>query len=159
MNQQAEDQQQFPPPTKKSSTTAWVILVVVIIIIGVGAYFFITQEEEIDTNINITKNTNSVVNENVNSVANANIVANTNIAVDTSDWLTHENEEYGFTLKYPKTYTIEEQETYINILSDTVDDDSLVETFELKTTVAIQGNIKINLDDWIESSSIDIIKV
>lgn len=147
------------PPIKTSKTLPVLIIVVVVLAIGVGAYFYFTQEEETSTNIDIAKNTNVVVNENVNSVANANIAANTNTAVDTSDWLTYENEEYGFSIRYPKTYTIEEQETYINILSDTVDDDSLVETFELKTTVAIQGNIKINLDDWIESSSIDIIKV
>lgn len=56
------------------------------------------------SNVN-TANTNTTVNANVNE--NTNVVMNENIntevsdQVDTSDWLTYTNDEYGFSFKYP----------------------------------------------------------
>ena len=102
-------------PTKKSSYTTWVIIIVVIIIaLGVGSYFLFFQEEGTNTNnantavnTNTTTNTNAV--SNANTTTNTNTVANTNTEIDTSDWLTYTNSEYGYTMKYPSDWTVEEK--------------------------------------------------
>ncbi|HLD21812.1 MAG TPA: PsbP-related protein, partial [Patescibacteria group bacterium] len=47
---------------------------------------------------------------------------NTNSSsVDTSDWLTYENAEYGFSLKYPKNWTVNATTTpgHSNIIIET----------------------------------------
>lgn len=64
-----------------------------------------------------TMNTNTVSNtNNDNTNTNSEVVVNTNIIgedgeVDTNDWLTYTNEEYGFSLSYPKNFTLEESYT------------------------------------------------
>lgn len=59
-----------------------------------------TNTQNSNTNLN-----NSEQNENVNQVNNENI-NNDATAIDTSDWQTYANEEYGFSFKYPKEYII-----------------------------------------------------
>ncbi|MBI2415180.1 MAG: hypothetical protein HYV33_00775 [Candidatus Kerfeldbacteria bacterium] len=60
-----------------------------------------------------TTNTNVAV-VNINEVFED--VETTN-EVDTSDWLTYTNEEYGFRFKYPREWSIQERKNYINIFS------------------------------------------
>lgn len=71
------------------------------------------------TNTNVTVNTNTVTNTNTDVVASSNdntnevvINENTNTEqvneVDTSDWLTYTNEEYGFSFRYPSDWKVEE---------------------------------------------------
>ncbi len=52
-----------------------------------------------DPNGNINGNTNSATNANADSTT-----------VDTSDWLTYENEEYAYRISYPPTYNIIDQD-------------------------------------------------
>ncbi len=49
------------------------------------------------------QNTNQPVNE------NQNINATTTEEIDTSDWLTYKNKEYGYELKYPKDWKIQDE--------------------------------------------------
>lgn len=90
--------------TKQGNPAIWVVLVIVLVLILGGAYIMFVQENEGNTN-----NANTVVttNQNVNT-ANANTTANENTnvnaitsVIDTSDWVTYENEEYGFSFRYP----------------------------------------------------------
>lgn len=53
-----------------------------------------------NANIEVVTNTNETVsNENTNAEQGS--------EVDTTNWLTYENEEYGFSFKYPKEWTLE----------------------------------------------------
>lgn len=104
-----------------SKVTIIVTSVLIAAIILVGGYFLFFQEKN-DTNAN-NANTVSATNQNVNTTnanlaanANANSVSNTNI--DTSDWLTYEDEEYGFSFTHPSdwdcnTSADQEPETYV----------------------------------------------
>lgn len=70
----------------------------------------------VQTNTNAVSNTNvantNVVvdtNENANiTVTNDNINTDQASEVDTSDWLTYTNEEYGFSFKYPSDWTVKQ---------------------------------------------------
>jgi len=156
------ENQENQPKDQKIHPAAWVVLVAGIALLAVGAYYFLTQVDESASNVNAVIVTNTEVNENVNTVANANTtsntneVANANTEVDTSDWLTYENEEYGYIIQYPENYRIEEGDIYINIFSNSVNDDSTVTANELKVVVSINENVEIELDDWIETFNIDI---
>lgn len=54
-------------------------------------------------NTNISTNTNTITNTLTNTTTNT--VVNTNTAgVDTSDWQTYENEEYGYSIQFPSDW-------------------------------------------------------
>jgi len=87
------------------STAITFLLVIIVIILGAGAYFLFFQEEGINDNKANATNTNQVAD--TNQAANANTATNTNI--DTSGWKTYTNSEYGYTMKYPADWTVEER--------------------------------------------------
>jgi hypothetical protein len=68
------------------------------------------------TTVQTATNTNEVSNTNTNTVNTNATVANENTnteqgsEVDTSDWLTYTNEEYGFSFKYPEEWGNVEEE-------------------------------------------------
>ncbi|OGY78358.1 MAG: hypothetical protein A3B74_01200 [Candidatus Kerfeldbacteria bacterium RIFCSPHIGHO2_02_FULL_42_14] len=67
-------------------------------------------------NANDSTTANSPVNENVNTPVN-----NTNTIesdVDTSDWLTYTNEEYGFSFRYPGNWMTSANDNNIGCISD-----------------------------------------
>lgn len=58
----------------------------------------------------VVANTNAVVN--TNTVENVNDTNNNEVSeeeIDTSDWLTYENEEYGFSFKYPEDLHVDDK--------------------------------------------------
>lgn len=83
----------------------WIIILVVVLLVAGGAYYFLTQDN--GTNTNNTNNANVVVNTSVE--ANSNSSSNANI--DTTDWLTYRNPEFGYSFKYPKTLQVTEHES------------------------------------------------
>lgn len=69
-----------------------------------------------NANVEVVTNTNAIVgNENTNTTGVSDEVDTSDFAlgevegteVDTSDWLTYTNEDYGFSFKYPENYSIE----------------------------------------------------
>lgn len=62
-------------------------------------------------NTNVTTNTNSNLNSNsaTNTNASSNTNSNTNSTINsTQDWKTYTNVEYGFSFKYPDSYSVKE---------------------------------------------------
>jgi len=115
-----ENQPNQAQPIKSSNQALWIILVLVVLALaGYGIYAYVSgQNNENTNNTNTTTNlnTNSATNNNTNTVANSNtnttVNSNTNTTantdVDTSGWKTHENDTYGYTVKYPDNWRIAE---------------------------------------------------
>lgn len=80
------------PPAKTSKTVPLAIIAVVFLAVAVGlvVYFYFP-----------TKTDAPVVNNTTNTAVNTNVATNTNSTIDTSDWLTYENEELGISFDYP----------------------------------------------------------
>ncbi|MBI5037729.1 MAG: hypothetical protein HZC01_03460 [Candidatus Kerfeldbacteria bacterium] len=96
------------PAAGGSKTGMWVALVLAIVVIGVGAYFLFARDNGTNTNNGNSisnQSVNAQANRNINTALNSNSESNTNLVVETNDWLTYQNIEYGFTVKYPKTWT------------------------------------------------------
>lgn len=89
-----------------------------------------TANETVNSNAEVAGNANTkqtneaaTTNETTNAAAentsvddnNANITGD--VAVDTSDWLKYENEEYGFSFKYPKEWVLNESSTGVGLNS------------------------------------------
>ncbi|MBI2415468.1 MAG: hypothetical protein HYV33_02260 [Candidatus Kerfeldbacteria bacterium] len=123
-------------------------------------------------NTNVVTEINTNTNKSVEVVDNTNEVAvdlETKEEIDTSDWLTYTNEEYGFSFRYPgeweiidkeqwqcielispelKTYNAEWSKKYSNVAS--VDTDA-VKTYDVN--ICYKENIeKLALKNWIEKN-------
>jgi len=114
------------PKEQKIHPVAWTILVVGIALLAVGAYYFLTQEDVNTNNANIVAVTKTAVGDNINTAANTNEVTNMNTEVDTSDWLTYENEEYGYAFKYPSDMKVDDYRDYGEIYGLTWIDNKIV---------------------------------
>ncbi|MCH7492487.1 hypothetical protein IID19_02730 [Patescibacteria group bacterium] len=80
---------------------------------------------------------------------------------DTSDWQTYTNEEYGYKIKYPNSYRIEEGDIYINIYSyqdNILAPSSSFPQDEIKIIVSIYQDIDLELASWIDNFNINITK-
>jgi hypothetical protein len=117
---------QQPQPSKPTNKALWIVLVIVILaIVGYGIYTYVSgrgNENTNNVNTTINQNTNVTANSNTglstNTAVNTNTVANTNTAVntntstntntvDTTGWKTYKDQEYNYTLEYPKEWTYE----------------------------------------------------
>ena len=117
-----------------------------------------TQSTSTKTNETVNESGDTVVADNTNmeqgnetadteTVENTNAdVGDTNIdivddtVIDTSDWLTYNNEEYGFSLKYPSNYSFSESHQGVNF-----------QNAEPSSTVASQENIKFYVQSYSEA--------
>lgn len=89
-------------------------------------------------------NINNSQNQNLNKVAaineNDNINSNANTEIDTSDWQTYTNEEYGFSFKYPSEDKVTEFSDYIVITTPKTEEISQETTGERSDAVSILFN-------------------
>ncbi|MFA5135396.1 MAG: hypothetical protein WC505_06460 [Patescibacteria group bacterium] len=100
------------------SKTTLIVSVLIAAIILAGGYFLFFQDNEGNTNTTNIVATNENVNTATNINTDANSNENTNTAtlsdIDTSDWLTYENEEHGYSIKIPSEWTVEDVELIDN---------------------------------------------
>lgn len=87
-----------------------------------------------------TVSTNQTVGANNNAAQHNEAVATNDAVVDTSDWLTYTNEEYGFSFKYPNNYSFDESHEGVNF-----------QNAESDSTVANQENIKFYIQSYSEA--------
>ena len=73
----------------------FIVVAVMFVFVGCGS---------VKTNSNVATNNNAAANENTNVAA-----VNSAEEIDTSDWETYTNEEYGFSIKHPSGWTIKEE--------------------------------------------------
>ncbi|MFA5135398.1 MAG: hypothetical protein WC505_06470 [Patescibacteria group bacterium] len=101
-----------------SKPTILVSILIAAIILAGGYFLFFQDNEGDNTNNANTVAANQNMNAtNVNTATNDNENTNVNALtsdIDTSDWLTYENEEYGYSVKYPSDATYQELTSGIN---------------------------------------------
>lgn len=84
-----------------------------LLLIGAGCVLYQRPGETNDANGGINENVNAVnenTNENDNQPTTNTNVSNTNSEIDTSGWLTYTNDEYGFSLRYPKEWEVKQRD-------------------------------------------------
>lgn len=93
------------------------------------------------TTVQTSTNTNTVSNTNAANTNEVVVDENTNAEqgskVDTSDWLTYTNDEYGFSLLYPSNYSFSESHEGVNFIN-----------LESDSSVANQENIKFYVQSY-----------
>lgn len=87
-----------------------VLIIAIVAIILVAGYFLFVQGNEGNTNNANTAVANQNVNTaNTNTSSDGNANTNTIISdIDTSDWVTYTNEEYGYSIRIPSDWTVED---------------------------------------------------
>lgn len=94
------------------------------------------------TNMNAVTNTNTVntnvtvsTNEDTNTVvSNQNTNVEQGSEINTSDWQTYTNEEYGFSFKYPKDWTLKESATSVALNSPDLVGSTYANSLTIKVT-------------------------
>jgi hypothetical protein len=97
------DQQNTNQPIR-SSNVVW-ILGAIAVVLALSVLLF---SGDVFTKTNSNANATATSNQNLNTASSA--TTNSAAIIDTSDWLTYENREYGFTFEYPDNWRLEEQE-------------------------------------------------
>ncbi|MBI2415525.1 MAG: hypothetical protein HYV33_02565 [Candidatus Kerfeldbacteria bacterium] len=118
-----------------------------LLLVGAGC----TQPTTNQNNTN-TSNVNAVVVVNTNTVvANENTnTTNTNSEVDTSDWLTYTNEEYGFEFRYPREWIVNDQQKNVSLYSPKL----VGSTYANSLTIEITANDFVSQKKQVEDSDL-----
>ncbi len=166
------DNQTNQPSKGSSKTGMWALVFLVMVVIAGGIYYFLSQDNTTNTNnanitntaVNMVANVNENLNENTNTETNTNesnneninAGTNTNTTVDIGGWETYQNKKYGYSVKYPSNYSVAENITYTDILSGSINGDSLVQSNELKVTITAYQSVSSDLQTWISSFPVNI---
>lgn len=97
-------------------------------------------------------NTNTVTNTNTaNDNANVEVATNTNAEqgseVDTTNWLTYTNDEYGFSFRYPEEWILNEQPNTISLQSPELVGNTYADSFTVEVTENDFDNQKKQIED------------
>jgi len=89
-------------------------IVIVLALIGGGVFWYVKQGKEL-VNMPVVENNNLEEEQKGNELQGEEI--------DTSEWLTYRNEEYGFEVKYPEEWIIKEENNKFTFIDpDNYDD-------------------------------------
>lgn len=118
------------------------------------------------TDTNFTTNSNTAVNS---SISNRNDNVNV-VEIDTSDWQTYTNEEYGFSFRYPGGWILNDQQKNISLYSPELVGSTYANSFTIEVTEndfdsqknqvedsdLINGNLSLSkFNDDVEQSNIN----
>ncbi|MFC1720961.1 PsbP-related protein [Patescibacteria group bacterium] len=77
---------------------------------------------------------------------NTEIKQNTISEIDTSNWLTYENKEYGYRFKYPSNMYLEESPQYISISTLSINNPKRASSIGIMSSMTIQPKDDVSID-------------
>ncbi len=139
-----------------------VLVVAAALVAGAGVYFYQTQVDQPKlAPVPAIQNTETLPNlpaESEKEIKTAGTASERSEPIDTSDWKTYRNEEYGFEFKYPKEWAGQNEvhyndknrnPSYQNLEADLLERIIIGDSFN----IGIYGNNKkISLKDWLNNN-------
>jgi len=99
----------------KKTLTISIISIIILALIGGGAVWYVKTQKQEPNNMPVTENNNleeeqesNELQEETSSEADMVDNAESSLNLDQTNWLNYRNDEYGYELKYPKSWSVEE---------------------------------------------------